>query len=489
LTDGRLKQDTFRAREEIVDSTGKHVTLLVTTLGAFLTPYMSSAVNIALPAIGQEFKLSAVSLSWIATVYLLATAIFLVPFGKLADTHGRKRIYTYGVAVYALSALFLANSNSEIELISFRIVEGFGAAMLFGSGVAMLTSVFPAGERGRALGINIAATYFGLSMGPFLGGFLTEHFGWRSVFLINVPLGALIIILVLWKLKGEWAEAKGEKFDLTGSAIYGLALAAMIYGLSLLPAAYGYGFVLGGMGILVAFVIWESRTESPVLDVRLFRGNRVFAFSSAAAFLNYSSTYTVVFFLSFYLQYIKGFSPENAGLILVAQPAVQAIFSPFAGRLSDRMEPRIVASAGMGFTAIGLALLVFLNGESTLGFVIAVLVVLGFGFALFSSPNTNAIMSAVPRRFYGVASGTVGTMRLTGQMFSQAIALVSSAWFLGNAQIMPENYPQFLTAMKAAFVILAMLCTFGILFSLARGRTKPDEAILGQSLKLTKGNV
>jgi len=436
---------------------------------------MSSAVNVALPVIGQELKLSAVSLSWIATVYLLAAATFSVPFGKLADIHGRKRIYTWGVAIYALSALFLASSSSEIELISFRIVEGLGAAMLFGSGVAMLTSVFPPGERGRALGINIAATYFGLSMGPFLGGFLTEHLGWRSVFLVNVPLGTLIIVLVHWRMKGEWAEARGERFDLTGSAIYGLALAVMIYGLSLLPAARGFGFVLGGMGILAAFVIREMKVEFPVLEVQLFRGNRIFAFSSLAAFLNYSSTHAVVFFLSLYLQYIKGFSPENAGLVLVAQPAVQAVFSPFAGRLSDRMEPRIVASAGMLFTALGLFLLIFLSEESALGYVIAVLMILGFGFALFSSPNTNAIMSSVPRRFYGLASGTVGTMRLTGQMFSQAIALVAFALYLGNAQIMPENYPQLLGAMKAAFAILAVLCTFGIIFSLARGRAKPGE--------------
>ena len=448
----------------------KNVTLLVTTLGAFLTPYMSSAVNIALPVIGLEFKMSAVSLSWIATVYLLAAAIFLVPFGRLADIRGRKKIYTYGVMIYTLSALFLANSNSEIELISFRILEGFGAAMLFGSGVAMLTSVFPPADRGKALGINISATYFGLSMGPFLGGFLTEHFGWRSVFLVNVPLGALIVLLVLWKLKGDWAEAQGEKFDLSGSAIYGLALASMIYGLSLLPAAQGYGFVIVGTIVLVAFIFWELRVSTPVLDVRLFRGNRVFAFSSAAAFLNYSSTYAVVFFLSLYLQYLKGFSPENAGLILVAQPAVQAVFSPLAGRLSDRVEPRIVASAGMLVTVLGLLLLVLLTEKSTLSFVIASLMMLGFGFALFSSPNTNAIMSSVSKKVYGVASGTVGTMRLTGQMFSQAIALLVSAVYLGNAQITPESYSQFLMAMKVAFAILAALCTLGVLFSIARGR-------------------
>jgi EmrB/QacA subfamily drug resistance transporter len=455
--------------DDNMKGSAKNITLLVTTLGAFLTPYMSSAVNIALPVIGVEFRMSAVSLSWIATVYLLAAAIFLVPFGRLADIYGRKKIYTYGVLIYTLSALFLANSNSEIELISFRILEGFGAAMLFGSGVAMLTSVFSPGERGKVLGINISATYLGLSMGPFLGGFLTENFGWRSVFLVNVPIGVLIILLVLWKLKGDWAEAKGEKFDLLGSAIYGLALASMIYGLSLVPAVKGYEVVIAGMIVLIAFIVWELRVDDPVLDVRLFRGNRVFAFSSAAAFLNYSSTYAVVYFLSLYLQYLKGFSPEKAGLILVAQPVVQAVFSPLAGRLSDRVEPRIVASAGMLVTVVGLSLLVLLNVNSTLSFVIASLMMLGFGFALFSSPNTNAIMSSVSKKVYGVASGTVGTMRLTGQMFSQAIALLVSAIYLGTAQIVPETYNQFLMAMKVAFAISASLCAVGILFSIARG--------------------
>jgi EmrB/QacA subfamily drug resistance transporter len=457
------------------DSGSKNVALFITTLGAFLTPYMSSAVNLALPAIGTEFKLSAVSLTWIATTYLLAAAIFLVPFGKLSDIYGRKRIYTYGVAVYTLSAVLLANSSSEMELIAFRLVEGFGAAMLFGTGAAILTSVFPPGERGRVLGINIAATYIGLSMGPFLGGFLTQHFGWRSVFLINVPLGALIIVLVSWKLKGEWAEAKGEKFDFAGSAIYGLALSLAIYGISLVPSGLGALFIVAGIAVLIAFVLWEERVQSPVLDIRLFRNNRVFTFSSLAAFLNYSSTYAIAFFLSLYLQYIKDLSPQDAGLVLLAQPVVQAALSPFAGRLSDRVEPRIVASAGMTITALGLFSLVFLGQGSGLEAIVASLMFLGLGFALFSSPNVNAIMSSVPRRFYGVASGTVGTMRLTGQMFSQGIALLVSALYLGSSQIAPSSYPLFLMAMHAAFIILTVLCAIGILFSLARGTMTPQE--------------
>lgn len=456
--------------EEIKDNKSKNVALFITTLGAFLTPYMSSAVNLALPAIGNEFKMSAVSLTWIGTAFLLAAAIFLVPFGKLADIYGRKRIYTYGVVVYTLSAVLLAGSNSEIELIAFRLVEGLGAAMLFGTGAAILTSVFPPGERGKALGINIAATYFGLSMGPFLGGILTQYFGWRSVFLINVPLGILIIILVLWMLKGEWAEARGEKFDILGSIVYGLGLTLAIYGTSLMPSNLGVAFILAGMIVLISFVALELKAESPVLDISLFRNNKVFAFSSLAAFLNYSSTYAIAFFLSLYLQYIQGFSPQSAGLILLAQPAVQAIFSPFAGRLSDKMEPRIVASSGMALTVLGIFVLVFLGESTSIGVVIASLMISGLGFALFASPNTNAIMSAVPRRFYGVASGTVGTMRLTGQMFSQGIAMLVSAIYIRNSQIIPPNYSLFLMAMHTAFMILVALCSTGIVFSLARGR-------------------
>lgn len=456
--------------KEPSDSRSKNVALFITTLGAFLTPYMSSAVNIALPAIGNEFKMNAVSLTWIATAFLLAAAIFLVPSGKLADIYGRKKVYTYGVVVYTLSAVLLASSNSEIELIAFRLVEGLGAAMLFGTGAAIITSVFPPGERGKALGINIAATYFGLSMGPFLGGILTQYFGWRSVFLINVPLGTLIVILVLWMLKGEWAEARGEKFDVLGSIIYGLGLTLAIFGTSLLPSTFGTLFILGGIIVLIAFAMLELNAESPVLDIRLFENNRVFTFSSLAAFLNYSSTYAIAFFLSLYLQYVKGFSPQSAGIILLAQPAVQAIFSPFAGRLSDRMEPRIVASSGMALTAMGIFILAFLGESTSIGVVIASLMISGLGFALFASPNTNAIMSAVPRRFYGVASGTVGTMRLTGQMFSQAIAMLVSALYIGNAQIIPSNYSLFLMAMHTAFIILVALCSAGIIFSLARGR-------------------
>jgi len=454
------------------DTASKRAALIVATMASFLTPFMGSAINIALPSIGREFEMDAILLSWVATAYLLAAAMCLVPFGRVADIHGRKRVFTIGIAAYTVASFLCALAPSGLILIASRVLQGTSSAMIFGTGVAILTSVYPPGERGRVLGFNVAAVYTGLSLGPFLGGFLTQNLGWRSVFLINVPLGILIVAFVLWQLQGEWAEAKGEKFDFAGSAIYGVALAALMYGFSLLPATSGAGIILVGALGLVAFIGWEAKARSPVLNIGLFRNNPVFAFSNLAALINYSATSASGFLLSLYLQYIKGLTPQEAGLILVAQPVMQAIFSPVAGRLSDKVEPRIVASAGMGLTVVGLALFSFLKEETATAFIVAGLILLGLGFALFSSPNTNAVMGSVEKRFYGVASATLGTMRLTGQMFSLGVAVLILAVNMGRVPITSPYYPLFLESARVTFAIFAALCTGGIFASLARGNMR-----------------
>jgi len=454
------------------DAATKRAALLVATLSSFLTPFMGSSVNIALPSIGREFAMDAVLLGWVATSYLLAAAMFLLPFGRIADIHGRKRIFTYGILTYAVSSFLSAVAPSVILLISFRILQGIGGAMIFGTGIAILTSVFPASERGEVLGINVAAVYSGLSLGPFFGGFLTQQLGWRSIFFLNVPLSLIIIAFTLWKLKGEWAGAKGEKFDFVGSIIYAVSLPAMMYGFTLLPAISGAWLIgLGVLGLL-AFIKWEIKAESPVLNINLFRNNRVFAFSNLAALINYGATFAVTFLLSLYLQYTKALTPQQAGTILVCQPVIMALFSPLAGRLSDKIEPRVVASVGMAFTMVALFLFTFLAQNTGIGFVITSLIVIGFGLALFSSPNTNAIMSSVQKRSYGVAAATVGTMRLTGQMLSMGIAMLVFAVYIGRAEITPENYPAFLRSAKCAFIIFTALCFGGIFASLARGKVR-----------------
>jgi EmrB/QacA subfamily drug resistance transporter len=450
----------------------KRSVLIVATVTAFLTPIMGASINIALPVIGQELAMDAVLLGWVATAFLLTVAMFIVPFGRIADIYGRKKIFTYGMAIYTIGSFLSAIAPSPLALIALRALNGFGSAMVFGTSMAMLMSVFPAGERGKALGISVAATYFGLSIGPFVGGVLTHQFGWRSIFLIHVGLGLFVIVLVLWKLKGEWAEAKGERLDAVGSIIYCLMIAAVMYGFSLLPDLLGAWLILFGIVAIVAFVWWETKAEHPVFNMNLFRKNRVFAFSNLAALINYSASFAIMFLLSFYLQYLKGFTPQKAGLILMAQPVVMAIGSPIAGRLSDRIEPGIIASTGMAVMTIGIFSLIFLAEHTSLEFIVAVLIFLGFGYALFSSPNSNAVMSSVERKFYGVASGTLGTMRSVGMMFSMGIVMLVFSVYMGRIQITPEYYPLFLKGMKVAFIIFASLCFVSIFASLVRGRVR-----------------
>jgi len=450
----------------------KKSALFIATLSSFINPFFGSATQIALPSIAEDFHMDAISLSWVATSYILATVVSLVPFGRLADIHGRKKLFLYGYILFTLSSLLCGLSPSGPILIFFRVLQGIGSAMHFATGIAILLSVYPPQQRGKVLGITVAAVYTGLSLGPFLGGLLTQYLTWRSVFLLTVPLGVLVILIVLWKLKGEWAEARGETFDVFGTLIYGCALVAGMLGITMLPDLKSLWLIMTGLLGIAAFIKWELHVKSPVFELDLFRRNRVFAFSSMAALINYSATFALTFLLSLYLQHIKGLSPQGAGLILVSQPVVQAVLSPFAGRLSDRIEPRIVASIGMALTTLGLSLLTFLNTGTSLGYIVGCLMILGMGFALFSSPNTNAIMGSVEKRFYGLASGSVGTMRQLGMMISMGIATLIFAVFIGRVQITPDTYAAFITSVKTAFTVFAVLCFGGIFSSMVRGKLR-----------------
>lgn len=457
------------------DSAARRTALVAVTLISFATPFMLSGVNVALPNIGAEFGASAILLTWLSTAYTLASAVFLLPFGKLADIHGRKRVFLAGTCVYMVASLLCSLVRSAEMLLVTRVIQGLGAGMVFATSTAILTSIYPPSERGKVLGINVAAVYLGTSVGPALGGLLVEALGWRSVFLANVPLGLVTIAMTATRVRGEWVGSPGDSFDLAGSAIYGLAVVALMIGFSRLPALGGAWLILAGLVAAVAFIARQGRIAHPVLELRLFRGNRVFILSSLAALANYAATSSVAFLLSLYLQYIKALTPREAGMVLIAQPIIQTICSPLAGRLSDRVEARVVASIGMAFTALGLIMLTFLGEGSPLGYVIACLLVLGFGFGLFSSPNASAIMGSVERRFYGVASSLVGTMRVFGQMLSMGTAMILFALYIGQAQITPALYDRFLLSARTAFAISAGLCAAGILASLARGRAHPLE--------------
>ncbi len=455
------------------DPAARRAVLLGISVTSFLLPFMLAAVNIALPAMQREFQADAVLLSWVATIYLLAVAVLLLPFGRLAEIHGRKKIFLLGIVLFTLSCLGAAFAWSMEVLLVLRVCQGVGGAMTVTTGVAILMSVFPPLERGKALGFNVAAVYLGLTVGPLAGGALTSYFSWRGVFAAAAPLGLAALFLAGTRLKGEWAEARGESFDLAGAVIYGIALVCLLYGATTLPDLIGAGLVVVGLGGLVVFVFWELRTTHPVFEVRLFRNNKPFAFSNLAALINYSATFAGMFLLSLYLQYVQGLTPHMAGLVLLSQPLVMTALSPYAGRLSDRREPGRIASVGMGMTALGLGALALLGSDTPLVLVVAVLLFMGVGYALFSSPNTNAVMSSVEKKYYGVASGAVATMRVLGMTFSMAVATVVFALIIGRVEIVPEVYPLFLTGMKTCFAIFAVLCAVGVYFSFVRGRAAP----------------
>jgi EmrB/QacA subfamily drug resistance transporter len=437
---------------------------------------MSSAVTVALPTIGREFSMTPAALSWVVTSYFLAIAALLIPFGMAGDLYGRRNLFLCGVLLYSAASLFSGFASGAPMLIAARVLQGTGGAMVFGTGMAMLTSAAAPGERGKMLGLNVAATYLGLSLGPPLGGLLTHAVGWRSIFFVNVPLGAVMAAFVLWKIGRDRPAAAPAGFDLGGSVLYAAALVALMTGLPQLPGARGIALCAAGAAALCLFWRFESRAPSPVLPSDLFRRNRVFVFSNLAALASYSATTGAVFLISLYLQYVKGLSPKSAGIVLLSQPLVMALFSPFAGKLSDRIEPRIIASAGMAMTAASLLFFSRITAASPMSSVIAGLVLLGTGIAFFSSPNTSAVMGAVERARYGAASSVVGTMRLTGAIFSMSAAAAVLTFFVGNAPVTPDRHPFFIAGVKTSFLIFAAVCALGVSASLSRGRVREKGA-------------
>jgi len=446
----------------------KTVVLLIATLATFLTPFMGTSLIIALPSIGNELAVNAILLSWITTAYFLTSAMFAVPFGRIADIYGMKRIFTYGIIILTISTFLAAISPSAEFLVVTRAFQGVASAMIFVTALAIITSVYPPQERGKAIGINITAGYTGLVLGPVLGGFLTQYLGWRSIFYFIVPLCILVLVLVWWKMTGEWAESRDEKLDHWGTILYIIMLSLVLIGFSTITGTFGIVMVILGIVGFIGFVIWELRVEHPVLEVKLFFENRRFAYSNLATLITYIATFVVSFLLSLYLQYIKGLDPEVTGLFVVVQTFFMVVISPFAGKLSDKFDPGRLASLGMAIISMGLLIMAFLTEKTSLYVIIAGLAVIGIGIGIFSAPNTHAIMGSVERKYFGVASATLSTMRLLGQTFGMGLILIVFAVYIGAVQFTPQNYPALLTSIQVTFIISVLLSVVAIFASLAR---------------------
>jgi EmrB/QacA subfamily drug resistance transporter len=456
---------------------GKKSTLAIVAASTFLTPFNSASINVALPTIGKEFAMDAVTMGWVATAYLLASGVFLIPFGRWADIWGRRKIYQFGAIAILLGSLFTVLAPSSGWLIGARGFTGLGAAMILATGVAILSAVYPVEERGKALGINAGALHLGLTMGPLAGGFMIQSWGWRSIFISVVPYCLLLLLATTLVWRREWADAKGDKFDWTGMLVYNIGLICLMLGFSKITFGWGQGLTAVGAILIVGFVLFENRVQSPILDMRLFRSNRMFSLSNLAGLAHYVGTFAVTLLLSLYLQNVKGLSAKQAGMVLVAQPIVMAILSPVAGKLSDKFEPRVLASIGVVFTIVPLILFALMTQASTITYIYTSLIILGFGYAFFSSPNTTAVMSSVEKKVYGVASATMGTMRMGGSSISMAITMMFFAIYLGKLRITPKDATVYVQTMTYILITFMGILLVGLVASMLRGKIHKAKTV------------
>jgi len=449
-------------------------TLMVVCLVQFLTPFLMSSVAVALPAVGDHFNTGAVHLGLVEVVFILAVSLFLLPAGKLGDIYGRKRIFLTGTLVLGMSAFFSVFSTGIEVFILFRFVQGIGAAMITGTSLAILSSVFPSNRRGKAMGMAVASVYLGVSAGPVVGGLLIVQLGWQWIFYFTAGIGGATFLLTLAWLRAEWRDAWDQPFDTAGSLLYILSLFVMVFGMINLASGVLYGLTaLAGAAGLLAFLRSEYGKRFPVLDVRLILSNRVLAFSNMATFINYAASFGLTFFFSLYLQYVKGMDPQITGFILVSQPALQAVLSPLAGSLADKIKPAWLSTVGMALCAAGLAIAVGVDaGTGYLG-IILILGIMGIGFALFSTPNMLTVMGCVQSKDYGTASSLVSTMRTLGMLGSMTVVTLIFSVHMGDRAVTPETWPVFLSGMHLAFVIFSVLSIVGICFSMARVPESP----------------
>lgn len=426
--------------------TARWYALAVMSVGAFMTPFDASIVAVALPAVGADLGLSYSEGLWAQAAYLLVTSILLIPAGRIADSRGPVRYNLLGTVLFALGSVLAAVAPSGPVMIAGRCLQGVGGAFIFSTGTGVVTAAFPSTERGRALGLNVTAVYVGLTLGPVIGGLLVSHASWRWIFLINVPVATATVaagwrLLALEKRDRSGAlpapDAPGglpRSVDYPGALLLGLFLANLFVPLTFSPL-WGWwntgtvGLLVAAALLLLAFLWVEGRARNPMLDLGLMRRNQVFSAANAAALLNYLAVFAVTTLTAVYLQVVEGFTPQRAGLFLLVQPVLMAVFSPWTGRLSDRVGSRSLAILGMVLVAAGmfqLALAASAPARVFLG-----LGTIGFGMAVFSAPNISAVMGSVDRSRLSLASGFLSTMRFTGQGLSIAVLGAVAASKLG----------------------------------------------------------
>jgi len=456
------------------NNSARWVALIVVCIGSFLTPLSLSSVHIATPAIAEALHANAIWVGWIPAAFILSNVVSILPAGRCADILGRKLVYATGICCLGLASISASLAPSIEWLIFSRVLQGLASSMVFACSLAIVSSVFNRGQRGMALGCTAACIYLGLTGGPLIGGWLTEAYGWRSVFLFPVPLVLACLVMIATKLKGEWFGVPGQKLDWVGSSLFAMGAITLFLGISNLPSVGAFILLLLSIFSFWMFIKQQEHTAYPLVRLKRMWRNRMFSRSLLTSIMMYGANYSLIFLLSLYLQYIQGMSATDTGQLMMLQALTMAIVAPIAGRLSDRYEPRLVASLGCAVVAAGLGILQWIDFVIPGFLVPTALVTIGLGFGLFSTPNTSAAMGAVPEDRLGVASALLGLARVLGNMLGTALLLLMMHLYIGDAKIDVSQYPALLTVTKISLAFSLMLAVCGSYISLSRGKVAAE---------------
>ncbi len=450
--------------------TNTQIVLIAVCSGYLIAPLGMASVNVAIPALATDLQAAAIKVGWLPTAYILSSVAFLLPAGKLADIYGRKKMYMWGLVLNAIAALFSGVANDIDALLFWRFLQGVAGAMIFGTGIAIVSSVVPAHRRGFALGVVASCVYIGLTLAPAVGGILTELYGWRAVFYFQVPLVIGLVVFIKLALQGDWKQQDASRFDVKGSLLFILFSGFFVYGLSKPTEVLGVFSLMSSVLCLAVFVLHQSKSSKPLIRVQLFRESRLFSLSLTTSFFMYASNFAILFLLSLFLQYILEYSPADAGYILLAQPLAMALLAPFAGRLADTFEPRYVATCGCLLVACGFVLLNQLHMHTSAEFVAMGLVLTGIGFGLFSTPNNSAIMGAVNDSEVGVASASMNLSRTIGNLFGMSMVNLMIHQFIGDVQLSASVKPELLMTVLSALKLSLAMVLLASIFSFLRGK-------------------
>ncbi|BBD09613.1 MFS transporter [Desulfovibrio ferrophilus] len=450
--------------------------LYTITITQFSLVFMLSAVAVAVPTMGREFGAKASELGLVESAYISSVAMLLFPVTRLADWLGRSFVFALGVAVFTVVSVLLPVTRTIDQFNFLRVFQGAGGAMMVSTGLAILADLFPHGQgRGKALGIASAGVYLGLSAGPWLGGLITTYLGWRYIFYIGAVPCAICLVVTLRSLRWRPRRTSGVRFDWLGALLCGAGMVLLSHGGSHFHDLTGRLMLLGAIMFLVAFVAWEARSDCPLVDLKLFAGNKAFAYGSGVQFISYAATFGITFLVSVYLQMVLGLSASQAGLILLAQPVMQVLFSPLGGNMADRWPPHQVAALGMVLATLGLGTALMLSPESARLLVVVALALCGSGTAVFATANTTVIMGSVGASHYGVASAMVAAARTTGMTVSLVSISVVLALTVGAQAVDLQSMPQFMSAMRIVLTGFVFFSALGIVMCLKAPLLKRAE--------------